>query len=90
MEDSNSELSATTGSTIEDAATGNNGREKQTQTFYASIVDKNTNKTMKKLSFNIEICLPQNHELVLGGTRTSSAFDNNNSGHERKTKTTKL
>ena len=41
------------------------GREKQIKTFYASVVDKNSNKTVKKLTLNIEISIPKSHELVM-------------------------
>lgn len=44
---------------------GTPGREKQIQTFNASVVDKNSNKTVKKLTLNIEISMPENHELVM-------------------------
>lgn len=39
--------------------------DKTVTKFYALLVDKDTKKRIKKLSFNIEISMPNNTELVL-------------------------
>lgn len=38
---------------------------KKVKKFYACLIDKGTKQTIKKFSFNIEISLPHNTELVV-------------------------
>ena len=55
--------------------------EKKVNKFYALLVDKDSKKRIQKLSFNIEISIPNNTELIL--LNQDEASDSKNKKRQR-------